>query len=642
MATTWNDVASQIIGTLRSTDPELDTSIGTTTRKIIDAVAEAISDAYVDDHLLSYQYDIESKNGADLDDFVALFGMGRFAAKRASGILTFTRTTGTQAQNSVAIPVNTQVISNGDPKMVVTTISGGWLEPYAISANVAAQAVDPGPGGNSPANSLINLGSPVSGVGLVTNIAPFTGGAPQETDAELRWRWTHTVFRNLAGTEQMYLGVALDDQRCYAANVIGASKARREQVQIVSGIGQTTVDDASSIYDSPVFVGEDIDAGDICLKDIDYTWDYTYVDPVSGLNQARVVVTPGGVSEMPDGTLFEVDYEYVPKSSRNNAGMAINNRIDIWVGGQQAATGVDSAQSAVQSVVFRTTNTFTDSSVLSNDPLTRRKFIRPDGTEPSFGSVFIPLAWGPILTVPPTLSIGGQVYAMACPGHPLGSSQVIAGENILYAYYLVHQDDAFGYTSTSMFGLEWVNTVIPGFPKVADKTVFTIGGDDNNPYLYNAMVHDIQAAVEKWRLLGTDAKVHQAKTIQLRMSFAIMYDARVNRTYVDSSVDTALSEYLTSRGFQGRVQVSDLLQVAHNVTGVDNIRFLNATDYPTFTYATRNNFAVGIQKVVQDVVVDSYVDGYGRAQDLRFGDDELPVYYGHVIVVKAENTFGSG
>ena len=80
------DVAAQMVAALALSEPELDTSIGTPVRKILDAVAEAVAEAYVDQHLVNYAFDIDSKQGADLDDFVLLFGFTRVPAQRASGI----------------------------------------------------------------------------------------------------------------------------------------------------------------------------------------------------------------------------------------------------------------------------------------------------------------------------------------------------------------------------------------------------------------------------------------------------------------------------------------------------------------------------------------------------------------------------
>ena len=50
-----SDVSSQMIAALGVTAPDLDTSVGSVTRKIIDTVSSQIADASVDTHLLTYQ-----------------------------------------------------------------------------------------------------------------------------------------------------------------------------------------------------------------------------------------------------------------------------------------------------------------------------------------------------------------------------------------------------------------------------------------------------------------------------------------------------------------------------------------------------------------------------------------------------------
>lgn len=616
MTTTLTDIASQIVASLRTTDPDLDTSVGTTTRKIIDAVSEQIAEAYIDQQLITYQYDIDSKVDADLDDFVQLFGMARLPAKRASGVAVFSRTSG--VSTSIAIPVNTTIQSNTTPVVSVQTVSGAFMEIGAITVSVPVMAVESGPAGNLSAGTLNTITTTLTGITGVTNISPLSGGTEQETDAQLRDRWKRTVFRSLAGTEQMYLGVALDDASCYVANAIGASKRRREQVQIVSGVGQTTVDDARVTYASPVFVGANVDGGDINAKDHDYLWNVS-------VNPPRVEVLDA--TKMPDGAIFDVDFEYEPTSSRNDVDNGITNRVDIWVGGYRALT-------ATQVVIFRQAVRFTNT---STDELYRQNFRRLDDTPPDNNNIFVPLAYGPILTVPSSITIGGVIYGLASADHPMGTTTTVGTDTIKYAYRIVHQDTAFGYTTTSLFGLEWLPTA--GYLP-ANNSVFNIGGDVDGDYTFNSMISDIQLNVDRWRLLGVDAKVHQAKQIGLRLNLAIVYVAGSNIDAVNTAIDQAVQALLSTSGFQSRVQVSDLLQTVHNVPGVDNVRFLHDTDYTGYNPLNPNVYAVGIQRVVEGAVTASYVDGTGRPTDLRFGDNELPVLDSITKVQKAENSFG--
>src|SRR4051794_23694788 len=103
MPSTPSDWAQQMRRALGVSDPDLDTTVGSVTRKIIDVVAEAMSEIDVDKYLLDYQYDIDSKVGTDLDDFVALFGITRLPARRATGSVMFER--GSAADTNLLIPI---------------------------------------------------------------------------------------------------------------------------------------------------------------------------------------------------------------------------------------------------------------------------------------------------------------------------------------------------------------------------------------------------------------------------------------------------------------------------------------------------------------------------------------------------------
>jgi hypothetical protein len=605
-------VASRIRSELAITDPELDTSIGSPTRKIIDAVAEQISEAYYEQHLLTYQYDVDSKSDADLDSFCQLFGLARLAAKRATGTVVFTRTMGASLTTTALVPVNTEVrTTDVDPAVSVQTVTPAIMLPGITSVTVPVQAIDAGPNSNLAANTLTVIATPIEGIGTVTNIDPITGGVGQETDTELRDRFKRTVFRSMAGTEQMYTGVALDDPDCTSAVVLGASKRRREQIQISSGAATSQVQDAVFIYDSPVAVGPDIDNGVVFLRDFDWSWT-TSVPPVVNVLNATA---------MPNGTLVDLDFEYSPQASRNDPLNGITNRVDVWVGGARAVE-------ASQSVVFNTSVVFTNS---TSSKFYTGKYVRPDGTHPVSGNVFVPLAFGPIITIPATIVIGGVTYALATAANPMGTTV----GSTKYAYQIVHDDSATGYTADGLFGVEW--SVASGYLP-PNNSVFALSED----YTYNQLIASIQDSIDKWRLAGVDAKAHQAKAFGLRFSFAIIYDRSASQTVVNASIDDALASYLSKVGFDSVVQVSDVIQAVHNVSGVDAVRFLHGSDYSGYNPATPNAYAVGIQQVVAGAVVNSYVDSPGGyAKDVLFGDNELPIFNSAVKVAKAQNTFNN-
>lgn len=605
MSATLEQVAEQILGTLRASDPELDTSVGTPARKIIDAVAYAISNAYVDQHILSYQYDIDSKAGADLDAFTQLFGIARLAAKRASGFVTFTRAGSTTAL--VTIPAGTIIATTSTPMVMVSTVVAGAMTIGDTTVSIPVLAVDPGSSGNLPSDALTFLTSPVVGINSVTNVEPITGGTEAETDSELRARWKSTVFRSLAGTEQMYRGIALSDPNCTSANVLGSSKRFRERIQLVSGAATSTVTDAKYVYPTNVFVGSSLDDGIIAIKDVDYTWNNTIPPTISG---ASSVVFPGD-------PVVDLDFEYVDEASRNDPANGIANKVDVWVAGRRAKT-------ATQVIVWKTAQpTFGTSGVMN-----RTNFVRTDGSNPANGAYFVPLAFGPILEVPEVISIGGSTYSLVGSG---------ASADYTDAYRVVHQDTADGYTPSSLFGLEWYTTHHP-----ANGATATIGANDD--YLYNEVPATIQVEIDRWRLVGIDAKAHQGREVLLRFNLAVMYDGTQSTGTVDAAIDAAIAKQLTTLGISGTVQASDILQTVHSISGVDAVRFLGAGDAGAGDYGDQaflNAHGVGIQRIQGGAVTHTYMVSPGITTDVLLDDSEYSSLESTNIVVKAQNTFGA-
>lgn len=890
------EIVSAMRKNLAITEPDLDTSTGSVTRKILDAVGEAISEAYVDQHLLTYSYDIDSKTEGDLDAFVALFGLSRIPAKRATGTVTFSRSGA--ADKIIAIPVNFQLNNAGDPSVAVQTITAAVMDVGDLSVNVPVQAVSAGPDGNIPPGTLYPL-QPLENIATVINAEALTGGAAQETDSELRERWKKTVFRNMAGTEcqppgtqvlvprnrrtvpgvqgsvkvtlesvpieslkagdrvatwrrgvllregrevtgitsteysgplivvrsedgrtsrytpnhrciaklgpalegkhivylqrrgtsfrigtttdrrtsgsgevcnssgladrlasqgaeeawilsvhegkadallaeayaswhfgipmtlfqanrardgeevqqrldafwnkvgdltsqaaaclsahgrmighplirrgvrkswnrageveacnlidgaelidvaatldggatrytsvtvgsefyegpvwsmdvdefhtyvadgfvthnSMYLGIALNDPDCSAANVVGASRRRREQLQIVSGEAVSTVTQSQYNYNGSQIVGRNLELGDIAIPGVDYVWN-------TSVNPPKVDVL--SATALPDGTLIDVEFEYVPSASRNDLANNINNRIDVWCAGTRP-------MEATQTVVFRNTLTFNNT---SSSQYYRLDYLRPDGTNPANANIFIPLAWGPIITVPASVVVGGTTYGLATADHPLGTTS----GGVTYAYQIVHHNTPFGWGPRSLFGLEWHAGSAP-----ANDTVFSLD------YTFNSVPHAVQQEIDRWRLVGTDAMAHQAKSIFLKFNIALIYDFNVDQNVVNTAINTALADYLSNLGLATVVQASDVLQTIHNVPGVDAVRFLHADDVTSWNPATPNAFTVGIQRVIGTTVVDSYVDANGRVEDIVFADDEAPTFGLTHISVRAQNSFG--
>lgn len=632
MSTSMSDIVEQIRSALAVSDPDLDTSVGTTTRKIVDAVSEQIAEAYLDQHMMTYVYDIDSKSGPDLDTFCqTIGGIARLSAKRASGTITFIRSGPTT--DLVPIGANTQVTTTTSPQVVAATIVASALLPGSSTVTVPVQAVDAGPAGNTAAGTLTVFASTVDGISTCTNTDALTGGTDQETDAELRARWKQTAFRSMAGTEQMYLGQALDNPSVTAARVIGSSVTQIEQVQPyvpTTGtyanklIAQSVLPGIAHVYQQGVMVGGDVSNGILLTPGLDYTIDPSSNPPVivftdpngtydTGTQDASGVEITGPLN----GGILDFQYRYLPVVSRNDpdgtrfGSSSHVNRVDLIVAGSNP-------EFAMQSTSFQNAAVF---SATATDPVYLGNFVHPDGSAPAAGNIFIPLAFGPILQLPSSIQIGASSYGM------VGSSP--AGVTVPNAYQMVHDVSPFGMTADSRFGLDFNAASLP-----ANNTVFTVGL--NSSYTYNSTPGDVQAAVDRWRLLGTDVQTHGAQQILLRVSVVVMYDRGADRPTVNTSIDQAFSALLASGGMGGVLQVSDIEQAIHNVAGVDNVRLATLSDYPGTP--APNTVNVAVQQVVGGVVTQTYLTG-GRPTDIRFPDNAAPAMDSVIKLVRAQNTF---
>lgn len=599
------DIASQMIAALAASDPDLDTSVGSVTRKIIDAVAASIASATLDTQMLSYQYDVNSMTEASLDAFVQLFGMSRYPAARATGVVTFTRGTATDV---VTIPVATQV-GTADGTVVVQTLTAAIMEPAALAVSVPVQSVISGPTGNAGAGTLTQVMTPVSEVTSVTNVNALTGGANQETDTQLQARWKATVFKNMAGTSQMFLGIALNDPDCTAANVVDGQTRFREQLQVSSGVAASTITDAQYVYPGGVVVGRDIDNGDVAAPGLQYTWNSSTLPP-----QVQVIDS----SYFPPGELIDVSFLYLDAYSRNTPSAGIYSRVDVWCAGQRP-------RAAAASIKYSGATTFQAS---SGSSWYAGSFTRPDGSQPAVGNAFVALPYGPILTVPPVLVLAGTTYGLASAANPLGTTS----GGVSYAYQVVHRTGAFGWSPYSDFGLEWQASMQP-----PGGTAIVISED----YTYNDVPFAIQTALENWRLAGTDVQAHQGIPVALQFSLAVIYDPAVTQSVTQAAISASLQNYLAALGFSSRIYPSSVIRAVEDTPGVIACRFLTGLDYSGWNPAAPNNFSVGIQSVYNGVVTFSYVDSAGNPLDIQLGAAQMPAFGGTVLVTKAGNTMGS-
>lgn len=581
-----SEIVQSMLSAMQLAEPDLDTSIGSIPRRLFDVVAESIAEAYNDRFLMSYIYDVDSKVGADLEEFCARFGIERFPARRATGTITFARNT--PSTSNYFIPSQSQVATPGG--IVVATVVPATLSAGDLSIDVPAMAVRAGSQGNIAAHSLSQQLSPLTGVVSFDNAAAFTGGTDAESDDELRLRFKRTLFRNLSGTEQMFLGVALEDSDTIMANVIGVAKTRREQIAISSGTGASTVQDAAYIIPDTVFFGTDLDTGSIFKREVHYTFNEGVIPPTVTRLDATVV---------PDG-IYDLSFKYVPLASRNNVASGVTNRVDIYVFGERIVT-------ATETLIFDRAKQFNNT---VGSPYRRTNFARIDETTPVLNNYLVPFSFSPVAD-PSTIDqiiINGVTY--------------LEGTH----FWLVNDITSAGMGPRSLSGIEF-NQGALALP--ATGQAFTV------TYAYNSLPRDIELRLEQWRLVSIDTWVHQAITRRLNLYMAVILQRGFTLSSVQSAVFDKLSKQVQSVGFNGVVQVSDLLAAAHEVPGVDAVRFLTSADNAT-NYAIQRVNSLG-------TVLQTYNNGGtpNRAVDALFGDAEVPVLNSVTLVQRAQNNFGA-
>src|SRR5205807_1085128 len=75
----------------------------------------------------------------------------------------------------------------------------------------------------------------------------ITGGVDEEDDDQLKTRFKNTVFRNLAGTQDQYMALAVSTAYTTKVNVIGPISRYREYIQVPNTDDSTTTPDAGPV-----------------------------------------------------------------------------------------------------------------------------------------------------------------------------------------------------------------------------------------------------------------------------------------------------------------------------------------------------------------------------------------------------------
>jgi len=584
VAKTPDQISKEILAKLAITAPGFSLELGTPERKIVDAVAEAISEAYVDQYLIGSLLDIESKAGLELEQWVGIFGFGRLQGRKATGIVRVELSTA--AAQDITIPLGSQFYTRNSLPSTGSRLYFAATQAVVIPAgsyvtDIPVECTEVGTAGNVPPDSIVYLGE-VLGASSVTNLQAFTGGVDPETDDELRQRFKDTFLRNIAGTEDWYLGLAYQNKFVSKAACFGPIRKYSTQIAVPNGTLNLPVT-ADVKYAWP--------AGETVFKDLGQETETFYrpIDDYTFTAGSSPQITRVTTGSMTVGDIVDVEFEYTTRSSRNDPQNGITNKVDLFVNGADPFT-----------VTERTVVTSQTLSASTSSELYTGNFARVGSTgTPSATNRFMRLGSVPILSFPSTLTVGGTTYQQGVHYHVLRGTTLLAG------------------SVREVAGIEWTAA------GPANDTPITVS------YVYNRVPEVLNAVVKAGKQITTDVLVHQASYAYLRVYLSVEIDRGYVVTQVVNALQERLREYFAGLPYGAWIEISDLALAAHQVLGVDNVWLTRGPGHPDGQeHAT--DYGIKVYGDSTDTTPSSV-----QTTDFKLLDNQLPVFLEAVVLRKA-------
>lgn len=588
MTKTPDTISQEMRGKLAITAPGFSLELGTPERKIVDAVAESISEAYIDQYLLGSLMDIEAKAGLELEQWVAIFGFGRLQGKQSTGVVRVELTTA----NAQDMPINTGTqfytrtsLPGTSNPLYFTATQSSVIPAGTYVTDIPVQCTVVGTAGNVGPDSIVYLGE-IIGASSVTNLTAMTGGVDPESDDELRQRFKDTFMRNVAGTEDWYLGLCYQNINVSKALCVGPIRKFATQIEVVSA--PLTLDVPNDVkYAWPR--GESVfknlgQADEVFYRPID---DYVFTPGTSPQ------ITRVSTGAMVIGDVVDVEFEYTTQSSRNNPDEGICNKVDVFVNGAAPFSVTE------RSVVL-------GSSVLSSssaNPLYTGNFARVGSAgTPSAGNRFLRLGSVPVLSFPSSIVVGSTNFQQA-----LGASPG--------AYHLLRDVNPSTLDAGSIREIAGLEITSSG---PANDTPLTL------TYVYNRVPEMLQAVVKKGKQLTTDVLVHQAAYAYMKLYLSIEYDRGFVVSQVVNAIQDRLRAYFAGMPYGAWMEMSDLTLATHQVIGVDNVNITTSAENPT-------DYGVKVYADSRDTVPL----GAPHVTDFKLADNQLPVFIEAICLRKA-------
>ncbi len=228
----------------------LDLSVGSTLRAVLEANASLALWMQWLVTLLLQATRAATSTGADLDSWVADFGLARLPALPAAGRVQFARF----VPSAAALVPNGTVVRTADGAVSFGVVAdpanpawsaalGGYLVPIgSAGVDVPVQASVGGHAGNVQAGAISLIAAALPGIDTVANAQPLANGLDAEADAALRARF-QSFLDTRARATPLAVGAAILAQRQGLSYAIAENTAPDGSVRMGSFL--VTVDDGS-------------------------------------------------------------------------------------------------------------------------------------------------------------------------------------------------------------------------------------------------------------------------------------------------------------------------------------------------------------------------------------------------------------
>lgn len=224
----YEQILKQMIAKVVSRTGLSDISDSSALKHVLAAAARQDDEQYYQMQNLRTLFSLDRASGSDLDARAADYNplvIARRQATRASGTVVFTRAGNT---GTTSIPIGTTVKTADGIRFQTTAV--GTITPTSVeqitgngvgrdSAPVAVLANEPGAAGNVVSNTITAFENRPNAIAAVTNLAPTTNGADQESDSAFRSR-IRALVQSLARSPASAIEGALRNRRDPSTNSV--------------------------------------------------------------------------------------------------------------------------------------------------------------------------------------------------------------------------------------------------------------------------------------------------------------------------------------------------------------------------------------------------------------------------------------